>query len=400
VPYPPDRGDKIPTFHYIRHLARGHEVTVACLADGPGDLPNVEGLRPFVRAVDAVPRSRTGSRLRALAALPGGRPLTTAYFDEPRLRRLVRDRVRSGGFDLIVVFSSGMATFVEEFDDIPRVIQFADLDSQKWALYAATAAPPKSWVYRTEAARMLRYERRIATSFSQSLVCSPRELDDFRRLIPGVPVRCIANGVDLEYFRPARAEKQPNSMVFTGVMNYRPNVDAVVWFCREVLPRVRDAVPGATFTICGAAPDRQVRSLGRVGGVTVTGAVPDVRPYLNRAAVGVVPLRIARGIQNKLLEAMATALPVVATRTARTGIEAKDGRDLFAADAPGEFADAVIRLLRDGRLRAETGESARAAVEANYPWERALARLDEVVGAATCGRPTAAMPSLVNCPQT
>jgi sugar transferase (PEP-CTERM/EpsH1 system associated) len=379
VPYPPNRGDKIPTYHYIRHLAREHEVTVACLADGPDDLPNAEGLRPFVHAVEAVPRSRTGSRLRALAALAGARPLTLAYFDEPELRRRVRGLVGAGRFDLAVVFSSGMATYVEEFHDLPRVIQFADLDSQKWELYARCSAPPKSWVYRTEARRMLRYERSIAARFSHSLVCAPRELQDFRRLIPGVPVRCIANGVDLDYFRPGRAGKVPNSLVFTGVMNYFPNADAAVWFCREVLPLVRAEVPDVTVTLCGAAPDRRVRALGRVPGVTVTGAVPDVRPDLHRASVGVVPLRIARGIQNKLLEAMAVGLPVVATTPARAGIEAQDGRDLLVADVPADFAAAVVRLFRDRGLRAEVGAAARAAVESNYRWSSTLTQLDEVL---------------------
>jgi sugar transferase (PEP-CTERM/EpsH1 system associated) len=386
VPYPPNRGDKIPTYYYVRHLARAHDVTVACLADGREDLVNAAGLRPLVRAVEAVPLSRGRAKLRSLAALAGSRPLTAAYFDEPELRRRVRRLVKVGRFDLAFVFSSGMAPYVEGFSSLPRVIQFADLDSQKWAHYASFAPPPKRWIYQTEARRLLEYERRIAHTFTQSLVCSPRELEDFHRLIPGTPVRCIANGVNLDFFHPTGATKAPDSLVFTGVMDYLPNVDAVVWFCRDVLPRVRAEVPGVTFTICGASPDRRVRALAGIPGVTVTGSVPAVRPYLDRAEVAVVPLRIARGIQNKLLEAMASGLPVVATPAAVGGIQARDGRDLFVADAPDRFAAAVVGLLRDAQLRAETGSAARAAVEANYRWERSLARLDEVVAAASRGR--------------
>jgi sugar transferase (PEP-CTERM/EpsH1 system associated) len=387
VPYPPNRGDKIPNYHYVRHLARNHEIVVACLADGPRDLEYAAGLAPLVAAVEAVPLSRPRARLRALAALAAGtRPLTVAYFDEPELHRRVQARMAAEGFDLAVVCSSGMAPYVEGFVGLPRVIQFTDLDSQKWGLYAAASRPPKRWVYRTEAERLLRYERQIAQRFDYSLFCSARELDDFRRLIPGAPARCVRNGVDLDYFRPAGEAKAPDGLVFTGVLNYRPNVDGVVWFCREVWPLVRAAVPGATFTVCGSSPDKKVRALARLGGVTVTGAVPDVRPYLARAAVGVVPVRIARGIQNKLLEAMAMGLPAVTTTAAYAGLGAQDGRELFVADEPADFAAAVVRLLRDPRLRAEAGRAARAAVETYYRWDRSLAQLDDVIATVTRGR--------------
>jgi sugar transferase (PEP-CTERM/EpsH1 system associated) len=382
VPYPPNRGDKIPTYHYVRHLARAHAVTVACLADGAADLANVAGLEPLVNAVIAVPRSRMGSRLRAVRALAGRRPLTVAYFDEPALHAAVRARVAAGGFDAAVVFSSGVAQYVEPFPDLPRVIQFADLDSRKWAQYADAARPPKRWVYRAEAARLLEYERHLARTFAHSLVCSDRELEDFHRLIPGAAVESIPNGVDLDYFRPTGVPRDPHALVFTGVMNYWPNVDGVTWFCRDVLPRVRDRVPGATFTICGSAPTRAVRALAALPGVTVTGAVPDVRPYLHRAAVGVIPVRIARGIQNKLLEAMAAGLPTVATPAAWAGLSAEAGRDLLVADDPAAFAAAVVRLLTDPGLRDGMGRAARAAVTANYRWDRALARLDDVLAAA------------------
>jgi sugar transferase (PEP-CTERM/EpsH1 system associated) len=391
VPYPPNRGDKIPNYHYIRHLARDHEVVVACLADGRRDLANVAGLAPQVATVEAVLLSRTRARLRALAALAGGtRPLTVAYFDEPELHRRVRGLLAGGGFDLAVVCSSGMAPYVEGFD-LPRVIQFTDLDSQKWQVYAASSRFPKSWVYRTEAERLLGYERHIARTFDYSLFCSARELEDFQRLIPGFPARCIRNGVDLDYFRPTGEAKEPDNLVFTGVMNYRPNVDGVVWFCREVLPLIRAEVPGATFTVCGASPDKAVRVLTRLGGVTVTGAVPDVRPYLARASVGVVPVRIARGIQNKLLEAMAMGLPAVTTTAAYAGLEADDGRDLVVADQPAAFAAAVVGLLRDRHRRAEMGRSARAAVVANYRWDRTLAQLDDVIATVTGGRARSAV---------
>jgi sugar transferase (PEP-CTERM/EpsH1 system associated) len=386
VPYPPNRGDKIATYHYVRHLARRHDVTVACLADGKRDLENVAGLASLARSVDAVVCSPTRRRMRALAALATGRPLTMAYFDESKLHARVGARLAAERFDIALVYGSGVAQYVEPFPDLPRVIQFSDLDSLKWRQYADAARPPKRWVYATEARRLLNYERRLASSFDRSLVCTDAELADFRRLIPGVGAEVVRNGVDLDRFRPAHADRDPFNLVFTGVMDYLPNVDGVLWFCREVLPRIREAEPAVTFTICGSSPTRDVAALSGLAGVTVTGRVPSVTPYLNRASVAVVPLRIGRGVQNKLLEAMAAGLPAVATTVARTGIEAQHGRDLFVADDPDAFAVAVVRLLRGRVLRETVGRAARAVVEANYSWERTLVRLEVILAEVTEGR--------------
>jgi sugar transferase (PEP-CTERM/EpsH1 system associated) len=253
-------------------------------------------------------------------------------------------------------------------------------------------------IYRSEADRLLCYERSLAASFDYSLVCSQRELADFQRLIPGMPVSCIRNGVDFNFFRPTNGPKDSHRLVFTGVMNYSPNVEGVLWFCEQVLPLIQSNVSDVRFTICGAHPDKRIRRLTEIRGVEVTGAVPDVRPYLDRASVAVIPLRIARGIQNKLLEAMAMALPAVTTSSAFRGIEAEDGRDLLVADGAPEFAAAVLRLLRDRELRAQLGTAARATIEANYRWDDSLAQLDDVIAEVMRRRspaePIAAMPSL------
>jgi sugar transferase (PEP-CTERM/EpsH1 system associated) len=392
VPYPPDRGDKITTYREVAHLARRHEVSVACLADGPEDLANVKGLGPLTASIDAVPLRRRRARARALAALATGAPLTVAYFNERELHQRVAARLAAERFDAAVVYSSGMAQFVERYAGLPRVMQFADLDSLKWAQYARDVRPPLCWVYAAEERRLLRYERHIATTFSHSLVSTPRELQDFERLIPGAPASCVSNGVDLEYFAPQPAEKAPASLVFTGVMDYFPNVQGVTWFCQEVLPLVRAEVPAVTFTVCGSRPTPAIQALGRLPGVTVTGRVPDVRPYLARSEVGVVPLRIARGIQNKLLEAMAMGLPTVTTTPAFEGAGAAAGSDLLVADSPAEFAAAAVRLLRDAGLCERLGRAARAFTEAQYRWETQLARLDDVLAAVTGGRKHAGAP--------
>ena len=276
-----------------------------------------------------------------------------------------------------------MAQFVEPYADLPRIMQFVDLDSLKWRQYAETSRLPRSWIFRRESRCLMEYERKLARTFAHSLVCTPRELSDLQRLVPGVAASCVSNGVDLEFFRPQPLVKIPGEMIFTGVMDYYPNVEGVVWFCRDVLPLIRRELPGATLTICGARPDPRVQALARISGVTVTGRVADVRPYMARASVAVVPLRIARGIQNKLLEAMAMGLPAVACTAAAAGVVAAPGRDLFVADDPNDFAAKTLRLLCEDDLRERTGAAARACMEANYRWEHQLQGLDRVLAAVT-----------------
>jgi sugar transferase (PEP-CTERM/EpsH1 system associated) len=383
VPYPPDRGDKIRAFNEIRHLACSHEVHVFCLADGIDDLANVRGLEAHAASVHAVPRSSFKSKARALVALFAGKPFSVGYFDERSLHRLIereRQRVRP---DAALVFSSGVAQYVEAFGDLPRVMDFVDLDSLKWKQYAERSRAPMRWVYATEAARLLSYEQKIARSFDYSIVCTPRERADFERLIPGAPVSCVGNGVDLEYFSTRAIAKQPGRLVFTGVMDYLPNIDAVVWFCDRVLPLVLRRVPGVTFTICGSRPTPEVQALGSRPGVTVTGRVDDVRPYLDAAEVAVVPIRIARGIQNKVLEAMAMGLPCVSATAAWNGIEVTGDPGVFIADEAEDFAARVVALLTDRGLRERASESARRAVERHYSWAAQLAGLDAILDGVT-----------------
>jgi sugar transferase (PEP-CTERM/EpsH1 system associated) len=383
VPYPPDRGDKIHTYNQLRHLAEVHQVAVACLADGEEDLANIAGLNSLATSVDAVAVRSVRARSRALASLSSRIPFTVAYFDERRLHEQVGKRMRREHFDAILVNSSGMAQFVEPYSDVPRIMQFVDLDCLKWQQYADNSSIPRSWIFRREFHCLLEYERNLARTFTHSLVCTPRELKDLVRLVPGAAASCVSNGVDLEAFRPQSLEKIPAQLIFTGVMDYYPNVEGVIWFCREVLPLIRREVSGTTLTICGSRPNVRVKSLARIPGVTVTGRVPDVRPYLARASVAVVPLRIARGIQNKLLEAMAMGLPVVACSAAAGGVEATHGRDFFVADDPEDFAAATVRLLSDSEQQRRMGEAARTCMEANYRWEHQLQRLDRVLEEVT-----------------
>jgi sugar transferase (PEP-CTERM/EpsH1 system associated) len=379
VPFPPDRGDKITTFNEIRHLSTKHEVHVFCLADGKRDLDNVPDLLGYARSVTAVPVIRWMSKLRALKALFVGKPLSVAAFNEPELHDAIRQKFGEVQPDLIMIYSCNVAQYAEHFAQVPRIMQFAELDSSRWGQFARRSRPPLCWVYAIEAQRFFSYEGHIARTFSHALVCTAAEQSDFERLIPGVPVSIVGNGVDLEYFRSKSIVKQAGSIVFTGVLDYFPNVDAVVWFCDEVLPIVQRQIPEAGLTICGSRPVAAVRRLAKRRGVIVTGRVPDTRPYMDKAEVFVAPMRMARGIQNKLLEALAMGLPCVASGAAARGTAVPDGEGILTADKRDEFAECVVRLLRDGTFRAQMAGKARAAVELSYRWETQLTNLDHVV---------------------
>jgi sugar transferase (PEP-CTERM/EpsH1 system associated) len=386
VPFPPDRGDKIATFNEIRHLSARHEVHVFCLGDGSQDLDNIPGLRRYAKSVTAAPVNAFKIKLRALKALFVREPLSVAALNEADLHVGILQKFDELRPDLIIVYSCNVAQFAEHFPQVPRIIQFGDLDSLKWRQYAERSTIPLKWIYAIEERRLLDYERHIAHSFSRALVHTDVERRDFERLIPGVPVALVGNGVDLDYFRSAGEAKRRGSIVFTGVMDYRPNVDAVVWFCNEVLPIVQSEIPEANFTICGSRPPGTVRSLAKHKGVIVTGQVPDTRPYLDQAQIFAAPLRMARGVQNKVLEALAMGLPCVASTAAWSGTVVPHGEGILAADNPRDFAAHVIGLLRDGNWREEMERKARAVAEANYRWEAQMARLDQVIATVSSSR--------------
>ena len=383
VPFPPDRGDKITTFHEIRHLSTTHEVHVFCLADGSRDLDNIPDARRYAKSVTAVPVGGWTSKLRSLKAMLTGEPLSVAAFSETRLHYAIRQKFAELRPDLIMVYSCNVAQYAEHFPEVPRIMQFAELDSSRWGQFALRSRSPLRWVYAIEQRRFFAYERHIARTFSHALVCTAAEQRDFERLIPSVPVSLVGNGVDLEYFRSRGIAKQPGSIVFTGVMDYFPNIDAVAWFCDEVLPIVQRQVPEAGLTICGSRPAAAVRRLAKKRGVAVTGRVPDTRPYLDEAEVFVAPMRMARGIQNKLLEALSMGLPCVASEAAATATVVPDGEGILAADDAREFAGHVVRLLRDGEFRAAMARKARAAAEAHYRWDEQMACLDRVIAAVS-----------------
>jgi sugar transferase (PEP-CTERM/EpsH1 system associated) len=379
VPYPPDRGDKIATYHQVRYLSSRHEVDVFCLVQNDHDVACANSLSGLVASVHTARVSTIGAIARCASAVVTSAPLTPGLCRADGLMKKFEIAHRQRPFDVALVYSSSMAQYVEGYATLPRVMEFADLDSLKWAQYAQTSRWPLEWIYARESRLLLAYERRIARAFGHSVVCTQKELDDLRRLLPDASASCIPNGVDLDFFHPMANPHDASNLVFTGVMDYRPNVDAMVWFAEEVLPRIRVAVPAATLTICGARPTRPVRRLAGIPGIEVTGRVPDVRDYLARAAVCVVPLRMARGIQNKLLEAMAMGLPCVATRQTAEGLLPDVLRAVRVADDAEQFAAATAGLLVDRATATALGRLARTMVETHYRWDDQLSILEQTL---------------------
>lgn len=386
VPFPPNRGDKLAAYHAVRHLARSHRVTVAAPADSSQELENAEALRGLGVDVLTAALPPWRSRLAVVRALLAGRPLSPAFFASEELQAGIARRAALRAFDVAVSFSSSTGPYVAGLAT-PFVADFVDLDSRKWALYAAARPWPLSRLYALEEGRLLRYERELAGQAYRTLVRTEAERQDCVRLIPGGRFEVLRNGVDLDYFVPAAAPATALGVVFTGVMDYFPNVEAVRFFCGEVWPLVIREEPRATFTIVGSRPTHAVRALARHPGVVVTGFVPEVLPFLHGARLAVAPLRLARGVQNKVLEAMAAGLPVVATRAAFRGVGCSEGEGVLVAEAPEELAALVLRLLRDPALALEQGAAGRRYVERHHRWEDALAVLEQILrDAAASGR--------------
>lgn len=386
IPYPPNKGDKIRSYHQVSHLARGHSVHLACLVDDADDLPYAASLEPICASVDAVYQRRDLFRLLANMAFLGRKPLSVASFHSRELERRIHRRLGSGGIDAIWIFSSAMAQYVPPGCGIPTIVDFVDADSEKWRAYAERSAPPLSWIYRLEAEQLARFEAKVGRASDHAIFVSQTEADFVKDALGGGLVSVVPNGVDLDYFRP-----EPNGVAggetpiiaFVGVMNYRPNVDAVSHFCDAIFPLVQKCLPQVQFWIVGRSPTRRVRALARRSHVTVTGSVPDVRPYLKQASLSVAPFRIARGVQNKVLESMAMGIPVVGTKSAFQGIQATEMDGVRIVDEPAAFAEQVVGLLGDPAVRATCSKQARCFVEHHHRWEEHGAALSSILIQAT-----------------
>lgn len=379
LPYPPNKGDKIRSFHILKYLAKSHQVSLACPVDADEDVQYMPEIRKYCDTIDWVKVNPKLKKFLSAKALFSNKPLSVECFYSKKLQYKIDQRLNETKFDVIYIFSSQMAAYVQGINHIRRIMDFVDIDSYKWIQYANFIENPISkFIYRWESKKLARYEKEIAQKFDAAVFVSDAEAQKFRNTIhDGDHVFAIHNGVNYDYFNPNGKMIQRNSspvVLFTGAMDYYPNVDAVTWFVDEIFPTIRASVPDVTFYIVGNKPVEKVRQLHDNEHTIVTGFVEDVRDYFSMADVFVAPFRIACGVQNKILEALSMGLPVVASPIGAEGI--KNDNPIQVADKPDDFVSKVVGFLKD---RNKNNDKLRGWVIQNYNWEKNLMHLEDLL---------------------
>ncbi|HTU22367.1 MAG TPA: TIGR03087 family PEP-CTERM/XrtA system glycosyltransferase [Gemmataceae bacterium] len=388
VPYPPDKGDRIRTFHLLRFLSQRARVHLACLADEPVPDDTLLSLKRYCERVAIVPVGGWSRWFRVCFSLVRGGTASEGAFYVPELWGVLCRWANETRFDVSVASASSIASYLrlEELRGVPAVIDLMDVDSQKWFDYAASRRGARAWLYRTEGRRLRRLEQSISDWAHAVTLVGEAEVAIYRRFCPCGPVQAITNGVDLDYFQPtppvgpaSRRSEEP-SCVFVGALDYLPNVEGSLWFCRKVWPEVRRRRPEAKLYLVGRRPNPAVQRLAGLPGVELVGQVPDVRPYLAGGALTVVPLQIARGVQNKVLESLAMARPTIASPQALAGLNAQPGAHLLQASSPEEWLQTILALFDDPTLAQRLGEAGRRYAEEHHCWERCLQSFAPLLG--------------------
>jgi sugar transferase (PEP-CTERM/EpsH1 system associated) len=384
LPWPPSKGDKIRSYHVLQRLAKHYRVYLGAFVDDPADWQYLAPVEALCAEVCVRPLTSWQTRRRALASLARGEALTVGVYRDRVMRRWIEGLLSERKVGLVLCYSSGVAPFVMGHPQLRRIMDFVDVDSDKWRQYAQANRGLTRVIYQREARRLAQFERAVTTQFDASVLVSEAEAAFFRQQVPAAAdkVHGIPNGVDGEYWDPQRIYPNPyqpaeRAVVFVGAMDYRANVHAAQWFAREVWPRIFARCRDARLYLVGSKPTTAVRALGQLGGITVTGRVDDVRPYLAHAHAVAAPLRIARGIQNKVLEALAMEKVVLATPAAWEGIEDFAGRQGCISDSPEVMASETLRWLNAPQVASVP--AARAMVLSRFDWVRNLDTYERVM---------------------
>jgi sugar transferase (PEP-CTERM/EpsH1 system associated) len=385
LPYPPNKGDKVRSFNILKYLSGRYNVFLGTFIDDPDDHAYVDVIRSMCAGLYVCELNPLYSKIKSLKGIVLNNSLSVNYYDNSDFASWVKKEIYNNNIKNVVVFSSVMATFVPEVKDLNVVVEFVDVDSAKWTSYASQHRWPMSWLYKREGEYLLSYERLVAKKAKYSFFVTDQEASLFRGLAPEVSEKIgyFNNGVDTDFFKINLESKSPffdfhkNSevLVFTGVMDYWPNIDAVIWFVKDVFPLLLKKFPSLCFYIVGRNPVPAVLNLAS-DSVVVTGTVTDVRPYLQYASAIVAPLRIARGIQNKILEAMAMSKVVVTSSACASVINAKLDKEILAAEDIIDFVEKISLVLNKKNVAQNIGECARICVETNYSWSAHLTGLE------------------------
>ncbi len=387
IPFPPDKGDKIRSYHLLSRLAERWTVHLGTFIDDEDDWQHVDTLSGYCGETKFLRLNPTTAKIRSMRALVDGTSLTMPYYRNRELQRWVEDLMVRRDIECVVVFSSPMAQYVLDSvgGEVRTVIDFCDMDSDKWRQYSDRFSGIKRWIYGREADRLRVEETAVAERADASVFISEDESAVFceQTGTPEQTVFTVPNGVDTVYFDPAVPLDNPyaadsDPMVFVGAMDYWPNIDAVLWFADKVFPAVREANAKAEFHIVGSNPRDDVCALGQRPGINVTGRVEDVRPYVKHSRCVVAPLRIARGVQNKVLEAMAMAKPIVATNAALEGISLVDGLGIRVCEQKADWVEA-LQSQTAGSVPADQPANARQHVADHYSWDASASQLTDII---------------------
>jgi len=377
-PYPPTRGGKIRPFNIIKHLNERHEVVVASIARSSEEAEAGKQLASYCESYHQVTVNEWAQFGRMIGRIPSPAPSSFGYFYSRPLARAIRRILSEKRFDLIFAHCSSVAPYVADVRGPAKILDFGDMDSCKWLDYSRHRSFPLNLGYRLEGEKVARWEHRLTRKFDLCTTTTRAELDTLLSYCPPGPTDWFPNGVDYEYFTPAPSY-DPNTICFVGRMDYYPNQECMFTFCRTVFPSLSARFPQLRLLIVGAEPSRAIRALGRITGVTVTGSVRDVRPYLGRSALMVAPMSIARGTQNKVLEAMAMGVPVVASPLAARGVDAIPGEHFVAASSPEEYIEAISGFIECPERRAAFAAAGRARVLSHHSWAQSMSKVDSLV---------------------
>jgi len=380
-PFPLDKGDRLTVYHLLRYFSQRHQVSLVCFLEPEQDPAWVEKVEPFCEQVEIVPLSKTRAYANCVTGLFSPTPLQLQYYSDPRVHAAVERVVEKMQPDLLYAHTIRMGQYIEPLRAYPRVLAMQIAMTLNYRRLAERAQNPFSKLFFGMEYRKVRaFEGDFAQCFEKVLLISPHDLRAIEQKEPLENVFYNPHGVDFAYFTADdNVQKEPHSVIFTGNMGYAPNVDAGLYFHNEIFPLVREQIPHVTFSIVGANPAPEIAALATDPAVRVTGRVPDLRDYMNRAQVAIDPLRVGAGLQNKVLEGMSMGLPMVITSVANEGIQAVNGENVLVADTPADFADQTVHLLRDAEMRQQLGRAARDFIVQNWSWEKHFGDLEQML---------------------
>ncbi len=384
LPYPPDRGDRLRAFHFLRRLSADHEIHLLSFIAEDDEEAHLPVLQEYCHDVQIVKQSKLRSMLTVGINIWRLLPMQLLYYQSPVMQRLVNRAIAANEFDAVYVHLFRMAPYIVAYPDLYRVIDLTDVISQE--IIRSMPYRHALWrlIYGMELPRIQKYERYIAEHFEESWLISEADRAVLAAEHPRANIRVVPNGVNLDTLFPLDEPSVENRLLFVGHMRVFHNIDAVSYLANQILPAVQKRIPNCTLRIVGADPAPEVEQLAETNtAITVTGFVPDLNLELNQAAVFVAPLRFSAGVQNKVLEAMAAGCPVITVPTVNAGVGAKAGRDILVAEGESAFVETVITLLQNAAQRQQIGKNGRGYVQQQFSWEKAARRMKGIESEAS-----------------